>query len=61
MVDLPIFSRWVDAYIKVADDVNRSIVLTALHTKTPVIVADDQGNTLRLDVKELAKEYGIEE
>ena len=37
MVDLPIFSRWVDAYIKVADDVNRSIVLTALHTKTPEV------------------------
>ncbi|MEB3206382.1 MAG: hypothetical protein VKK59_03415 [Vampirovibrionales bacterium] len=61
MADLPTSSRLVDAYIKVADDVNRSIILTALRTKTPVIVSDDQGNILRLDAKELAKEYGIEE
>jgi hypothetical protein len=36
MADLPTSSRLVDAYIKVTDDVNRSIILTALALPWPM-------------------------
>jgi hypothetical protein len=54
-------NRLVQALMQVSDDLTKSVIEKALHTHTPVITTDDQGNILRLDAKELARQYRIED
>jgi hypothetical protein len=41
--------------------VTEAVIQKASQTHTPVILMDAQGNIVRLDAKELAHQYGIED
>jgi fructose/tagatose bisphosphate aldolase len=58
-LSVPSSSRLMDALICVSADVTKAIIQKARQTQTPVIITDDQGNILRLDAEELAKQYGL--
>jgi fructose/tagatose bisphosphate aldolase len=51
----------VQAFIRVSQDVTEAVIQKASQTHTPVILMDAQGNIVRLDAKELAHQYGIED